>query len=776
MKRVVQGMTLLATWLVFSLAQAVAADGSVLNARWTGKDDANADFFHVVDVVNTKTSSRLSVSDFALFEDTRLATARFRTYLQMAGQLPINGRSIRVWSDLKTGAAIQVEAAIEAKPALERLRAKLGRFVHIEPDVLQVRTMAIVRAVVSVHPDDHFVRAIKSRDEWFKGEPVRSFQVSGKRGKHFIRVSLETFKVVTKSYQEFPQADRLHANDHADESDEISLPAFVYPIYEASGGALQARVIGELRHLKGKVARVSEDPYSSLRLRRYLEDMQSATLGATAEGQAQGYWSSADLKAKATLIRSSLPMSENSVAKGLVLEGRYATVSIHPDAAKLPGLNFTPAQSANYKPGWREVSIGNTTKWEMVPGGSIYGRPLSSFEDAFSRPARNLHSNDPVTYMNDGFDEIQVYYAIDILMDTMRTMGFTDPDISERPFHAFLYDPDISMRNNAFYTDDTINFTTYSPGSRNAARDNTTTWHELGHGLMDRLMGDLITLNDSGGLAEGMADFIASLVVTKVTNGLPFPGQESFRIVNNTAFFLTNESHDDGEAYGGAMFDLLSAARVKYGELGTVKVADLTIEAMRLTRNHPSLTAPDWFSHMLFADELGREQLRAPGELKELILKALAGRNFAFDETKAASFELKHNDKPVGPADVGSRYKPIKVSLKANETAKYTLQVRAKESADYSFRYPVTVKVSYRGAAIQGGIKWVGEENGEQTYVIKSADDTLAIDLVTTGVCDEVNRPDGSCVDYVFVKLLPDGAKKPVGKKRFYLRLKPQAS
>jgi hypothetical protein len=751
---------------------ALATEGAVLKTRWTAKEDSNSDFYHVVDLVNAKTSSQLSVSDFMLFEDTRLASSRFRTYLQMAGQLPINGRSIRVWTNLGTGGTIQVEAAIEGKQGLERLRSKLGRFVQIEPDVLQKRTMAIVRAVVKAHPDDSFMRTVKSRDEWFRGEPVRSFKVSGKRGTHLIRISLESLRIISKSYQEFPQADRLHTGDDG----ELSIPAYVYPIYDVVGGTLQGRVIGQLRHLKNKVARVSEDPYSTLRLRRYLEDMQSTTLGATAEGQAQGYWSTADLKTKASLIRSGLPLSDNGVSNGLVLEGRYATVSIHPDAAKMPGLNFTPALSANYKPGWKEVTIGNEVKWEMVPGGSIYGRPLTSFEDAFSRPARHLHSNDPVTYMNDGFDEIQVYYAIDTLMDSMRTMGFTDPDISERPFHAFLYDPDISMRNNAFYTDDTINFTTYSPGHDNAARDNTTTWHELGHGLMDRLMGDLITLNDSGGLAEGMADFVASLVVAKVTNGLSFPGQETFRIVNNTAFFLTNESHDDGEAYGGAMYDLLNSARAKYGEMGTVKVADLTLEAMRLTRNHPSLTAPEWFSHMFFADELGREKLRAPGELKELIVKALAGRNFAFDETKSASFELKHNDKPVGPTDDGSRGKPIKVTLKSTETAKYTLQVRTKESVDYPFRYPLTVKVSYRGAAIQGGIKWVGEENGDQTYVLKSADDVLAIDLVTTGVCDEVNRPDGSCVDYVFIKLLPEGAKKPVGKKRFYLRLKPQVS
>src|SRR3954468_9296015 len=104
-------------------------------------------------------------------------------------------------------------------------------------------------------------------------------------------------------------------------------------------------------------------------------------------------------------------------------------------------------------------------------------------------------------------------------MESLHNMGFSDPELSTRPFNAFLYDPDISMRDNAYYTDDTINFTTYSPTAVNAARNNNTIWHELGHGVMDRLMGDFITLADTGGLSEGMADFVAQLVLHGITKG-----------------------------------------------------------------------------------------------------------------------------------------------------------------------------------------------------------------------------------------------------------------
>jgi hypothetical protein len=73
------------------------------------------------------------------------------------------------------------------------------------------------------------------------------------------------------------------------------------------------------------------------------------------------------------------------------------------------------------------------------------------------------------------------------------------------------------------------------------ARDNTTIWHELGHGVMDRMMGDHIELADTGGLSEGMADFVAQLVVNDVTGGTDFPGKYAMRIFNNTGYYLTNE-------------------------------------------------------------------------------------------------------------------------------------------------------------------------------------------------------------------------------------------
>ena len=760
-----------ATLLLFATAQAEPQ-----SVRWTYKDDANADFAHVVEVVNAKTGAALSTSDFMMYEDRALATSRFRMYVQTAGGLPVQGMSIRVWANLETGKAIQVEAAVESKPTLRRLASSLARFGsnNLNSAPAQKRMMSLVHDLVGAHQDDPFVRVITHKDVFEGGKVVRVFTVKAKRGTHVISISPMNLKVMKNIYREFPQFDP--ASNTAPSAAEFSIPAMVFPMYEETAtGVPQPRVLAQLKRLKAKVPRVSQDPYTSLRTRKYFTNKSDAILGWTAEGQAAGYWSMPEVKSRAERLRTSLPTVDNSFAAGgIILDGRYATVSLHPDAAaKFPGLSFKPEKSAQFFPVWVEANIGGKRVYEMIPGASLLGRPLRSFEESFQRVARRLKNHDAATYINDGFDEIQVYYAIDVLMESLHGMGFTDPELSTRPFNAFLYDPDIAMRDNAYYTDDTINFTTYSPNQQNYARDNSTIWHELGHGIMDRMMGDVLTLNDTGGLSEGMADFLAALVTEKLTNAQPFPGKDEFRIVNKTGFFLTNEVHDDGEAYGGAMYDLMLAAQAKLGIDGVVKVTDLTMEAMRLSRNHPGLTASDWFNRMLFADELGHEPVRKAGELGALIQQALAGRNFSFDGKGIATFELKHEGVEVDPSAAGSRGSPIPVSLKKGEKATYTVKVKAKGTAAYPFTYPLTVKVGLRGGPLQGGVKWDGEENSPLVFTLQSETDEVSIPLTANGECDEVNREDGSCVDFAYIQLWPKGSAQPVAKKRFYLRVKP---
>jgi hypothetical protein len=775
--------------IVAVLTASPAAKADPQSLRWTGADDPNAEFGHVLDVVALKSGVKLTGSDFTIYEDRDLATSHFRTYLQVAGGIPIKGMLIRIWTDLSTHAAIQVEAQVEDSTALRKLSAKLRQF-NLRPRNEQqnsAKLLAIAKKAVLASDEDAVFRTSTSRDVWDNGELVRIFRVTGRRGHHVVSVSKARLKIISQDYKPFPHDDgQVKATPVASGTNaagnmtpgEFSLPARVYPIWEETlDGVVQSRVLTQLRHLKSSVARVSTDPYLPLRARHYLADLQDTTLGLTPEGQAQGFWSMTDVKDRAATIRASLAQTPNSIANGVLLEGRYATVSLHPDIlTAFKGIAFKPGISTQLKAVYRPLASDPASQ-EMIPSPSLLGRPLMSYEDAYDRVARRLPDHDPVSYINDGYDEVQVYWSIDTLFESLHAMGFEDPELSTRPFNAFLYDPDIESRDNAFYTDDTINFTTYSSGNQNYARDNSTIWHELGHGIMDRLMGDLISLNDTGGLSEGMADFVAAMVISKVTALQPFTGDQDFRIINKTGFNLTNEEHDDGEAYGGAMYDLLHLSAVKSGLSGVAKVADLTMETMRLTRNHPALTATDWFSHMLFADERGHLTTgalgsRAPGELHDLIMQALNGRNFSFDGKGLAELHVFNGSDEVLTGSLGTRYHPNPATLQVGEKVSFNVKVTTVAGANAVLTYPLRVVVALRGGPLQGSINWDGEEAGPQTYVLNSESDAATFTLTANGKCDAINREDGGCSDYAYIQLFPPGAKQPVAKKRFYLRIK----
>lgn len=764
-----------------SLLISTAAFSSTTVLRWTGTDDARADFMHVIEVINQKSGTNLSASDFFLIEDRDLANNHFKMYVQSVNGVPVSQKTIRLWTNLETGALIQAESALEDDAHLALLKTKSKLFstknLELSSTALQNKVMALAKAIVRNHPDDRAMTEVKSTDQWSNGVLIRSLRIKGKHGLHLIEIDLNTMKVVTSTYESFPTGDLSKARE--DNENEFSLPALVYPIYEETEQTVrQTRVSSQLKHLFKKVYSSTTDPYLRLRDRTYLDMKQDSILGLTLEGQSQGYWAMSDIKMKAAQIKSQLPLQDNSFTSTsptghVILEGRYATISLHPDAlTAFQGLQFTPQRSTAFRPNWAPVSP-DSNDWQMVPAGAYLGRPLLSYEEAYHRPARRLADHNPTEYINDGFDEVQVYHSINTLFESLHAIGFTDPELSTRPFHAFLYDPDIGSRDNAYYTDDTINFTTYSSNAQNYARDNSTIWHELGHGIMDRLMGDSLRLADTGGLSEGMADFVAALVIEKVTNGVPFDGSNDFRIINNTGFYLTNEVHDDGESYGGAMKDLLTAARARWGNLGVLKVGDLTMETMRLCRNHPGLTAELWFSHMLFADQLGHGDVRAPNEMNELILKSLAGRNFTFDNQKRAEFKITYNETEIENRGPGSRNNPIPFASTANEFVSYALQVKVTDGDLYKIAYPVTVKVQYENGPLQGALHWKDQEQSPVSYQLQSPNDVLNLNLAVNGTCDFVNRADGSCQDFAYIQLWPAGATKPVAKKRFYLRLLP---
>lgn len=748
--------------IALSIYFASTALADLKTTRWTGQEDPNPEFDHVLSLVNQKTGLNLKKEDFVLIEERSLATSHFSMYGQKSGDFPIHGQVIRIWSESNTKKTVQVEAHVD-EPVSEMLVRSWSKKAAIDSQT----TIRLVKQAIQKSAEDTEIRDIRWKDEWLKNELVRTVRVKARRGIHRISISILSKKIVKSSYDPFPFSDQY-----------VSVPAQVYPLweeYENVAADLNGRISSELKYLKNEVREAGSNPYEALQNEmKYLESMFDPIKGLTEEGRKEGYWAMSYVKNQASKIYETLPVVENSFKTGMILEGKYTSVNFHPSVLKLSGINFNLKRSSQFRPNWVIIDQNSETS-EMIPESGILGRPLTSSQDAYSRVARRLPDHSVVDYINDGFDEVQVYWAVTQLFESLRPMGFTDPELSTRPFHAYLYDMDISMKDNAYYTDDTINFTTYSSKTHNMARDNTTIWHELGHGVMDRLMGDHLALADTGGLSEGIADFVADLVIKDVTQGKDFVGSEQLRILNHTAFYVTNESHDDGEAYGGTLHDILEKAMQKDGLTGLKKITDLTLEAMRLTRNHPELTANEWFSHLLFADERGNLPVRGPGEFKTIIEDALKGRNFSLTGLNNAEFKLMNGQQEIDSNGFGSRAQPIPVKLSPDESKDFQLRVQLKSSETYQFQYPVLIKVQLRHGPIQGAIRWKNESDKPLEYLLRSEEDTALIPLSISGTCDEVNRPDGSCVDYAYFQIWNHGEKvEPQAKKRFYLRVVPQ--
>ncbi len=756
MKSFVFALSLLAFSLSSEAYQAMVKKGELSPSLEAALGKASAD-----------TGVTFSKDDFQLIEERSLATSHFTMYVQTIAQVPVAKTAVRIWADKTSGELILAELHLDESAALrkglltEKFRRARFSANALKSNLLSNLVSLLVTAEVAGHPTDSRVLSMSVRDQWENGDLVREATVRGRRGIHVISVSLLKNKVLRRSYREFPQSER------------VTLEAHVYPIYEEVEGTGERlpHEVRELRYIDAEVREAGNAPFGPLGETKFPETSYSPLLAETALGEMGNLWSEASLRKKVEGVTSKLPLKPNDFERGLLLQGKYATINLHPAVKEeFPEVSFPLLPTVNHLLNW--ANEGGVFVAKPVPG--LAGKSITSSEDLLARIPFRHPEHSPTAYINAGFDEVQVYYAVTVLMETLVKFGFTDKELSEKPFHAFLYDPDIGMRDNAYYYDNTINFTTYGATAINYARDNSTIWHELGHAIMERLMGSHLGFADSksgyGGLSEGMADFLAQIIVEHETQGANFPGKKNFRILNETGFYLTNEYHDDGEAYGGALNDMFLAS-IADGTDGLHAFTDLTLEAMRLTRNHPSLSAAAWFEHLLYADSLGSE-VRQPERFRQAILEALKKRNFSFSRTfTPAAMAVAVEGQELTNDSPGSREKPIDL-CQAILPATFNLQVKL-TSGDADFiRFPATVKVEYQKGALQGAIRWGGEAKNPETFVVNSAADLAELPIRALG-CDFVNQPDDSCKDYAYVQVFNQGSVKPIAKKRFYLKLNP---
>ncbi len=721
----------------------------------------------MLEKANAETQVNFQESDFHLIEDRALATSRFQMYVQHSQQIPVAKTAIRIWSDKTSNELILAEMHLseetkrgEKSLANKFLKAKFSAGA-IKSKKLSLAISQLVNAEVAKHDTDNRVLSMKSSDQWVKGDLVRQVEVRGRRGIHHISISLLKNIVIEKSYMEFPQSERF-----------VSVHANVFPIYEeveTTGEKLPFEV-KELKFISASLHDGGENPLSVFNDIKFPESHYHPVLAETEFGQANGVWSEAILRKKVEATIAQFPLKANDFSEGMLLQGKYATINLHPAAREFKEINFPLKSSVNHIVSWNNVG----GEWEAKPLSGLYGKTITSEAELLARLPERLPDHDPVSYINSGFDEVQVYYGVTVLMDALTEMGFEDAELSTKPFHAFLFDPDLSMKDNAYYYDNTINFTTYNSNQPNLARDNPTIWHELGHGVMDRLMGAHLGFADSkggyGGLSEGMADFVAKIIIEHQTSGAEFAGMNDFRIINNTGFYLTNEFHDEGESYGGAMNDMLDAVIKKSGREGLYDFADLTLEAMRLTRNHPALSARSWFEHMIYADELGSE-VREIGQFKDIILSSLVKRNFSFAaDFIPSSMKVTFENGELTNASDASRDRPLS-ECGVDGVVSHDLKVELKSGDAKFIKFPAIVKVEFKKGALQGAIKWEGEETNPTIYTVNSEEEILNIPLRASMECETVNQPDGSCKDYAYLQVFNHDNSKPIAKKRFYLKL-----
>ncbi|MBF0442419.1 MAG: hypothetical protein HQK54_10985 [Oligoflexales bacterium] len=449
---------------------------------------------------------------------------------------------------------------------------------------------------------------------------------------------------------------------------------------------------------------------------------------------------------------------------GVHLGGRYVNVTIHPEAFNNLSFSFDKLEAPfrhyyGFYPYWGKPILDSDLT------------SVSSDRAYMSYDGADIHSF--TDYINSGFDEIQVYYAVGRFMENLTKMGLGRNAGEIKQFTAYLFDPSISMRNNAFYLAGSINLTTYSKGQPNKARDNMTIWHELGHGIHSRLM----PIHENRELGEGIGDFLAKLVeYVQIHDGLvsqDYPGRENARIYNDMLFNTSNEFHDGGESYGGHLSDILEQSLAAESSIGMkrevlTKVGDLVLDALRFCGNQKAKTAEKWLSCLLDSDAKSSYATpafgRADGEFRDVILETAKARNL-YQDGGSNQFLLTYDGKKVGNGEPGDRYNPILVTDSQNT---YRVAVNIKSGTKSAWQYPMKLEVTFDGGPLQGSANWKDESQG---YVYTITNDVSgAVDLTAFNSCSAKNEEYG-CSDYAYFKLI-DSRGKVVAKNRFYVKIK----
>ncbi len=730
----------------------LSAHAEIGSARLTtfrsGDDDAA-----ILARVNRELGTRLTTRDFRIIETTPLQGMEFRLGVQVRANQPVQGTALRIWRTANRRGYLLVEARLERPSARNRFH-RLNKFaegmlspVYLASPVALEQQQQAVRAVLAAHGDAGAVLA--HEDSWREADFRRVFTAVGTSGTHRVHFSHERQRVVEHDYVPFATAELPPVRARG------------YSVYERPWMGGNSAVLPpedlELRHLSDSVRSFTQDPFAAVTSRVYPFDPVGLTT-----------WSGEEVDNTIQRLENAFGPGQRNHHGALQLSGRYVDVTVHPAAVAAWEAAGTPvpvlyADALDFGQEGRNLVLRTRRRLPPLSSEALAADPVVD-------PAHNS-----AVYARAATDQVQVYWAVNEIMERLQGLGLTDPSISTDKFHAVLYNPDRTYRDNAFYFQGTINFTTYSPGNANMARDNTIIWHEIGHGMIERLMGRDLALAAGKGFHEGMADFLAELTLQASVGNRDFPGRSGQRIHNRSLFNIANEAHDDGEAYAGFMKHMLDAAMARWGQArGLAKTADLVFLAMRFSRAHPALDEQAWVQNLLFADGLG-SRLRARNEFSALVSAALVGRNFRADRQGAASMAVQVGELRLERDGMGSHMRPVR--LRFGEEQRFSVRVSVQDGSEHRFTYPLTLKIRPgRGAA--GPVDWIGEDQGTRSATINGPGEEVVVDgMGVTGQCDWLNEDrETSCKESLLIDIHEPGQVKPSGRQRVFYHVSERGS
>lgn len=751
MKNLFRGISL-GVWLALL---GTSAHGAIRKVRITEFSDPR-NYTDIWNIVGRELGATLGAGQFAIAEQINLRGMMFLHLAQVRGGAPVEGAALRLWIS-NAGDMLVAEGFIDVETNTQKSRSNRARALrYLSPTYLnddnELHAQELkVRAALREHSDPAKFD-FAHEDRWKGDDFQRVFTAQGRRGVHMVRFSHVAQEVVEHVYQEFAKAQEL---------DPVAAVAFkIWEENQDNIGELMEAEPVTLKYLNAQAFVSATDPLAPVTGRSYSLFENAETLARFGAPADFATWSFAALQQQLDQLVAGSSAIDNgfTAPEGLVMDGRFVSVSVHPEAR----AQFM----ANVEFPWRynkTYTVKQSSSTDGIPHlqlqTNLRGKTFRSAEELQVAPVRHA-SHSVVEAVQSGTDQVQVYWAVTEMMEQLQRLGFTDPELSTRPFQAILYDPDQGLRDNAFYINNTINFTTYSPQKPNFARDNTTIWHELGHGIVDRLMGPALVAAKSAGFNEGIPDFIAELILQATSFQRDFPGRAGQRIYNNKPFNLFNETHKAGEAFGAVMKGILDQAIGEWGEEGVAKTADLLLEAMRFSRNHPALDEQEWIEKLRYVDGRG-SPVRGAGEFASFIDASLRGRNFTSDGQNLAKFDVEIEGRQLAD-NVMSAGAAYPQTLGAPKDVMF--KVRLADGSDFRFTYPLRVVIESGFGALLG-IDWVGEETqARRELIIAESNAEASTTLRHLGQCDLLHGTNG-CADVLSIKVFEPNSATPVVSK-----------